>query len=286
MNLELIHSVLSACGFVVKLVIHIKPSKNTLTAWAQFADVTTAGTVSPPVAACWPSLCPCRASWAVAALHDGSRGHGLGAACVCRHCRRRANAAELQLSRHDWSNTTTLQRSRPAPPLSPPCHAWPLRCPPRPQVRAALHGQQIPRHLLNEHPTPPVMQLAFANRYDLPVPTQSTHTRWVELCACRALPACQWGGRVRMHMCVWCVAFERREGNGSGAAVPALGDALLCEGPAARRACWASSGSGTRAGCEAPAFVAAYSSCCIAALAMVCSPCVSLLIVSSPWCFA
>ncbi|PSC75810.1 polypyrimidine tract-binding-like protein 1 isoform X1 [Micractinium conductrix] len=88
MNLELIHSVLSACGFVVKLVIHIKPSKNTLTAWAQFADVTTAGT-----------------------------------------------------------------------------------------VRAALHGQQIPRHLLNEHPTPPVMQLAFANRYDLPVPTQSTHTR-------------------------------------------------------------------------------------------------------------
>lgn len=43
-----------------------------------------------------------------------------------------------------------------------------------------LHGQQIPRHLLSEHPQPPTLHLNFSPHADLPVTTQSYCTRWVD----------------------------------------------------------------------------------------------------------
>lgn len=50
------------------------------------------------------------------------------------------------------------------------------RCPVL-QVKASLGGQPIPRHLLGEHPTPPLMEMAFSTHLDLGVRTQSYCTR-------------------------------------------------------------------------------------------------------------
>ncbi|KAL4428583.1 hypothetical protein ABPG77_008895 [Micractinium sp. CCAP 211/92] len=44
-------------------------------------------------------------------------------------------------------------------------------------VKASLGGQPIPRHLLGEHPTPPLMEMAFSTHLDLGVRTQSYCTR-------------------------------------------------------------------------------------------------------------
>lgn len=57
----------------------------------------------------------------------------------------------------------------------PPRPAWPLPSPE--QVRATLQGQPIPRNLLNEHPAPPLLDMAFSSNLDLKVTTQSYCTR-------------------------------------------------------------------------------------------------------------
>ncbi|KAL4434387.1 hypothetical protein ABPG75_000828 [Micractinium tetrahymenae] len=44
-------------------------------------------------------------------------------------------------------------------------------------VKLSLGGQAIPRHLLGEHPTPPIMEMAFSTHLDLGVRTQSYCTR-------------------------------------------------------------------------------------------------------------
>ncbi|GAB4815695.1 hypothetical protein N2152v2_002741 [Parachlorella kessleri] len=45
------------------------------------------------------------------------------------------------------------------------------------QVRDTLQGQQIPRHLLGDHPTPPTFHLTFSPHTDLQVTAQSSCTR-------------------------------------------------------------------------------------------------------------
>ena len=48
--------------------------------------------------------------------------------------------------------------------------------PPR-QVKASLQGLPIPRHLLKDHPAPPVLEAAFAALPELQIRTQSYCTR-------------------------------------------------------------------------------------------------------------
>lgn len=45
------------------------------------------------------------------------------------------------------------------------------------QVRQALDGRHIPRHVLNDHPNPPMLKLSFSQHTDLNVKFQSHRSR-------------------------------------------------------------------------------------------------------------
>ncbi len=45
------------------------------------------------------------------------------------------------------------------------------------QVRQALDGRHIPKHVLNDHPNPPMLKLSFSQHTDLNVKFQSHRSR-------------------------------------------------------------------------------------------------------------
>lgn len=141
-NLDLLNTAISPYGFVRKMVTFNRPEGG-LFAWAQFIDASTASTVrcgAPVLVAAWIAVaCSNLAGMVDTLLRVGSS------------CCTFSPVAGVQF----------------VPPR--PRHA--------PQVKASLGGQPIPRHLLGEHPTPPIMEMAFSTHLDLGVRTQSYCTR-------------------------------------------------------------------------------------------------------------
>lgn len=68
-----------------------------------------------------------------------------------------------------------LSSRRSVPPRRPSTPPAPLGV--REQVKQALDGQPIPRHLLGDHASPPALSIQFGTAYDLPVRVQSSITR-------------------------------------------------------------------------------------------------------------
>lgn len=59
------------------------------------------------------------------------------------------------------------------------------------QVRQALDGRHIPRHVLNDTPNPPMLKLSFSQHTDLNVKFQSHRSRFVSLNVPLSLHCCQ-----------------------------------------------------------------------------------------------
>ena len=90
------------------------------------------------------------------------------------------------------------------------------------QVRVALDGRHIPKHLLNDTPNPPSLKIAYSQHTDLNVKFQSHRSRFGSLHAMPCPPphppalsfmpssasACFWGFNCQMHAANWHHSME------------------------------------------------------------------------------
>jgi hypothetical protein len=170
LTLEALHSLFSAHGFVKKMATYARPEGGLL-AWAQFPDAATATAVGAALRSCCgiavvALCCAAQRLW---------RGPHVLRRCVCPSA-----ALLLQVCVCGPGGLRTRQVGF----FPVTTHAARLlgcwRCLLLLQVKNALQGQPVPPHLVNNHPSPPTLDLAFSASPDLPIRTQSPSTRWVE----------------------------------------------------------------------------------------------------------
>ena len=147
MNIDLLSAVLGAYGFVKKLVTFTKPGGTAMVAWVQFPDAQIATSVRDPTPARPPARPPASQRASRRRRHSGG----------CFHSAPRPPL----LSMASLVRCVTI---------FPPTH-------PHMQVKASLQGLPIPRHLLKDHPAPPVLEATFAAVPELQIRTQSYCTR-------------------------------------------------------------------------------------------------------------